>query len=360
MRLGRDLLRVLLLRPRSERDGAGSARRQREWGPRAWGPRMWWPRCVGAAAFGVASCLAACAATPAADLDSRLRAACAGFDGQVGYYVHHLVTGESAAWQADEPFPTASLIKVPILVRIMERVELGELDYHAPLVYDKERLYPGEDLLAAFEPGSKIDVAKLCLLMLTLSDNSASLWLQELAGTGTAVNTWLAAHDFRRTRVNSRTPGREAQKELFGWGQTTPREMAELLLSVHEGRAGSAAACDEMQRALSRTYWDGEALSAVPPGVAVLSKQGAVSHARSEVFLVHAPSGPYVACVMTKNQKDTSWDHDNAGFRLLRELSRLLWQHFEPARPYTPPAGGRRFACVPKCPPRPAGCGQVG
>lgn len=277
------------------------------------------------------------------DLQTQLTALCAGFEGEVGIFVHHLASGQTVAIHADEVFPTASLIKLPILVRIMERVQAGELDYHAPLVYGKERLYPGEDLLGSFADGAKIDVAKLCLLMITMSDNTASLWLQELAGTGSAINAWLAAHGFAQTRVNSRTPGREAQKDLFGWGQTTPREMASLMTAVYEQRAGTAAACDEMRRILARSFWDGEALAAIPPGVAVMSKQGAVSHARSEVFLVHAPSGAYVACVMTKDQKDTSWERDNAGFRLLRAVSQALWQHFEPAHPYQPPTGHTRF-----------------
>lgn len=277
------------------------------------------------------------------DLRDQLRAVCAGFEGEVGIYVRHLENGETVALHADELFPTASLIKLPILVRVLQRVQLGELDYHAPLVYTKDRLYPGEDLLGSFADGATIDVARLCLLMITLSDNTASLWLQELAGTGTAVNGWLEAHGFEKTRVNSRTPGREAQKELFGWGQTTPREIAELLVAVEERRAGTTAACDEMCRILARSFFDGEALAAVPPDVVVLSKQGCVSDSRSEVFLVQAPSGPYVATVMTKDQKDTSWGRDNAGFRLRREVARVLWQHFEPGRPYFPPAGSDRF-----------------
>jgi beta-lactamase class A len=282
------------------------------------------------------------AARPEPDLAAKLQALTADFAGEVGLYVRHLQTGETVALRADEVFPTASLIKLPILIRVLERVQMGELDYRAPLTYSKERLYPGEDLLGAFADGAKIDLSKLCWLMITFSDNTASLWLQELAGTGTAINAWLAAHHLLHTRVNSRTAGRETAKELYGWGQTTPREMAELLVMVRQGRAGTDAACQEMRRILSRTYWDG-ALSELPPEVAALSKQGAVSHSRSEVVLVHAPAGDYVFCVITKNQVDTSWDRDNAGYKLLRAVSRTLWRHFEPARPYQPAAGAARF-----------------
>lgn len=288
--------------------------------------------------------LAACGSVPA---DPAAAAAvtsmCAEFEGTVGVYVRDLRTGETIEHNADELFPTASLIKVPILARVLEGVQLGELEYRAPLMYSKERRYSPEDLLGHFADGGTIDIATLCWLMVSLSDNTAALWLQELAGTGVGINAWLAGHGLAQTRVNSRTPGRESERELFGWGQTTPREMAELLVMIHEGRAGSRAACEEMSRVLARTFWDGEALAAIPPSVAVLSKQGAVSHARSEVALVQGPSGDYVFCVMTKEQRDRSWGRDNAGYRLLRAMSKVLWSHFEPLHPYAPASGVERF-----------------
>ena len=68
--------------------------------------------------------------------------------------------------------------------------------------------------------------------------------------------------------------------------------------------------------------------------VHVISKQGAINASRSEVLLVAAPSGPYVLCVITRNQTDQSWGDDNEGFQLLRQLSRLVWNAMEPGRPY--------------------------
>jgi beta-lactamase class A len=271
---------------------------------------------------------------PRGRLQERCEELVSGFDGVVGFHVRNLRTGESASLRADELFPTASLVKVPILCATFAALESGALGYHRELVYTADRLYPGEDLLGSFADGEEIDVAKLCLLMITTSDNTASLWLQEACGTGTAVNDWLDRAGFGRTRVNSRTPGREANRERFGWGETTPREMAELLVRIREGRAVSPAADEEMRRILTRTYWDGEALASIPPEVQVMSKQGAVSRSRSEVCLVHAPSGDYVFCLITKDQDDTSFGRGNAGYRLLREFSAALWEHFEPDRPW--------------------------
>jgi beta-lactamase class A len=258
------------------------------------------------------------------------------FHGDVGIYVRHLPTGRTAAIRADELFPTASMVKVPILLALFEKMNRGELDYHEELVYRDSLLYPGDDILGAFRDSAKVALSKVIMLMITTSDNTASLWCQSLAGTGTAINEWLASHGFDSTRVNSRTPGREEGRQLFGWGQTTPREMAELLVLIRTGKAVSLGASEEMYRILTRIYWNGEALSQIPPWVQAASKQGAVNQSRSEVVLVNAPSGDYVFCVITKNQEDQSWKPENEGFVLLRDVSRMLWSYFEPSAKWSP------------------------
>jgi beta-lactamase class A len=266
-----------------------------------------------------------------------------GFRGDVGVYVRNLRTGQTAGINQDAVFPTASMVKVPILIATFDALDRGALDFHQELTYTDSLLYPGEDLIGGLEDSAKVTLSKLTLLMITTSDNTASLWLQSLAGTGTVINQWLADHGFDSTRVNSRTPGREANREVYGWGQTTPREMAELLVMIRQGWAVSPAASEEMYRHLTRSYWTGEALSVLPPWVQVASKVGAVNQSRSEVALVNAPSGDYVFCVITRNQQDESWEPPNEGWVLIRKISALLWSHFEPGHPWQPAEGAERF-----------------
>ena len=117
--------------------------------------------------------------------------------------------------------------------------------------------------------------------------------------------------------------------------------MARLVTTIRRGQAVSPGADEEMYRAMTRSYWNDEALSALPPTVQAASKQGAVDRSRSEVVLVNAPHGDYVFCVITKNQTDTTYEASNAGFVLLRRLSALFWHHFEPESDWTPPSGTR-------------------
>lgn len=111
-----------------------------------------------------------------------------GFNGDVGIYVKNLKTGKIASINADAIFPTASMIKVPITCGIFNKIEQGELDYHSELMYCDSLLYAGEDILGSFKDSEKIALSKDLMLMITTSDNTASLWSQLLAGTGTAIN----------------------------------------------------------------------------------------------------------------------------------------------------------------------------
>ncbi|MDE2039430.1 MAG: serine hydrolase [Elusimicrobia bacterium] len=300
-------------------------------------------------ALALASGAGASAGAPKAVRDAvlqrQIEQAIAGFHGRVGVYVRQLATGREAAVNADELFPTASMIKVPILLTLYDDVAAGRLDYDAELVYSSSRAYNDGSLISSFRDGQKIALPTLTWLTAAYSDNAAALWCQELAGGGLSVNRWLAAHGFSRTRVDSRTPGREREHKLYGWGQTTPREMAELFVGLRRRRLLPPAASDELYRVLSGAYWNSEALSQIPPWVQAASKQGAIEHSRSEALLVSAPAGDYVLSIFTKDQPDSETDYKfgNEGFQILRAVSGLVWRHFEPRSKWAPAKGWQGF-----------------
>jgi beta-lactamase class A len=252
-----------------------------------------------------------------------------GFKGDVGIYVKDLHTGKSVSINADSIFPTASMVKVPILIGIMDKLNKGELKYHQELTYKDSLFYAGSDLLASLKHNEKVELSKVIMLMLTTSDNTASLWLQSLAGTGTRINQILDSIGYSATRVNSRTPGREAGRDKFGWGQTSPKEMATMFEALANRTLLDTASSEKMLRLLGRNYWDEEALSQIPPDVFVASKNGAVNASRSEVMYVYGKNARYVFCICTKNNKDTSWELNNEAWELARKVSKLLWETYK-------------------------------
>ena len=276
-------------------------------------------------------------------LQRQVEALVKGFNGDIGVYIKDLRKGKIVAVNADTVFPTASVVKVPILVGVMDKIARGELAYRQNLKYRDSLLYAGADILGSFKQDEQIELSKVMMLMLTMSDNTASLWLQSLAGTGTRINELMDSLGLPNTKVNSRTPGREAIRSVYGWGQTTPREMATLFERIYKGEIISKAASDEMLRGLKREYWDDRAQAQLPPYATVFSKTGAVNQTRNEVMVVKGDKSLYLLSIFSKNNKDERWTPDNEAWILIRKISDLLWNHYEPRDKWAPAPGTELF-----------------
>jgi beta-lactamase class A len=257
------------------------------------------------------------------------------FHGVAGIYVRNLRTGKEVAINADTIFPTASIIKIPILAGIFDKISQGAYSYEQPLVYRDSMAKKGSGLMQFFKDSATTDLRTVISLMITNSDNTTAVWCEKLAGGGPAINAWLGAHGFENTRLNNRTPGREANRERYGWGQTTPREMARLVTMIRNGEVINPNLSQTMYRLMTHIFYDEYALSAIPPYIQAASKQGMVDDSRSEVVLVNAPHGDYVFYIATKNNKDQRWAPDNEAWQLARKVSALLWGYFEPHSRFT-------------------------
>ncbi len=258
------------------------------------------------------------------------------FNGDVGVYIYDISKNKIAAINEDTIFPTASMVKVPIFIGLMHKINNGELAYHQEMLFtDSIRYSEGEDILASFKDSSKVNLNVLVMLMMSMSDNCASLWLQGLSGGGTQINKYMDSLGMKYTRVNSRTPGRMENYNQYGWGQTTPREMATLMKMIVENKIISKQISDRMLRMMSRQFWDEDAIAEIPPNVFGADKSGAVDQSREEVLYVNG-THPYIFCICTKNNKDSSWVHENEAWILTRKLSALLWKHFNPKSDWAP------------------------
>jgi beta-lactamase class A len=276
-------------------------------------------------------------------LENKLRALIDSFHGTAGIYVRNLKTGKEVAINADTIFPTASIVKLPILIGIFNKIQEGAFTYHQAMLYRDSMSHGGSGLMQYFKDSSKTDLSNVITLMITHSDNTAAIWCEKLAGGGLTINKWLAEHGFQSTRLNSRTPNRKSNYDEYGWGQTTPEEMADLLVMIREGKAVTPAASERMYRILTHVYWDEYALSQIPPFVQAASKQGMVDASRSEAVLVNAPHGDYVFYIATKNNIDKRWEPDNEAWQLARKVSALLWNYFESHSKWKPAEGVEKY-----------------
>jgi beta-lactamase class A len=183
--------------------------------------------------------------------------------------------------------------------------------------------------------------------MMTASDNTGTNMLVEWVGGLDVVNSWLESKGFKSTRmlatIGSRKIWNKELREIWGLGMTTPNEMRNLAELIVTGKAGSTTATDEMLRILGHQYFDGGIASQVPPTVWVGSKSGSVNRSRSDVAIVGSPSGIYILSVYTKDNINTAWDSSNEAEKRIRNVSRLVWKHFNPKVPFEQPKGAEKL-----------------
>ncbi|HEY6826814.1 MAG TPA: serine hydrolase [Gemmatimonadaceae bacterium] len=248
-----------------------------------------------------------------AALHKQLDGIAAAHHGILGYSVSNLDTGERLSLRGDETFPTASLIKVPILVTLFDLVEQKQLSLDDPLTVLKIDQVPGSGVLQFMHSGMSLSVRDAAVLMSVLSDNTATnLLLDRVA----IRRVWqkMESLGLPHSKVHSKTYLRMTSVAMdssvkYGLGVSTPNEMAHLFELLAQGKAVSPSA-DSAMLDILRNNADGESMQRSIEGIAAPHKTGATDSVRTECALFRLQSR-VVACGFTKQNRDIRWVVDN-------------------------------------------------
>jgi beta-lactamase class A len=233
--------------------------------------------------------------------------------GTVGYSVIDLETGARINRRGDETFPTASLIKVAILVTVYDLVAKGQLSLDDPLTVLKIDQVPGSGIIQFLHNGTVLSVHDAAWLMSTISDNTATnLLLDRII----IRRVWakMDSLGLQHTRVHSKSFLRNSSVAMdssvkYGLGVTTPNEMAHLFELMAQGKAVNRAADSAMLDILEHNTTD-FMLQRYIEGARAAHKDGETDAVRTECTLWYLRNR-VVACVMTKENKDQRWVLDN-------------------------------------------------
>jgi beta-lactamase class A len=255
-------------------------------------------------------------------LDSLARA----HHGVVGYTVHDIDTGERMELRGDETFPTASLIKVPILVTVYDLVDKGQLALDDPITLLKIDKVPGSGLLQFMHDRSIYTVHDAAWLMITISDNTATnLLLDRII----IRRVWdkMEQLGLPHTKVHSKSFLRNSSVAMdssvkYGLGVTTPNEMARLYELLANGKAVSPAADSAMLDIMAHNT-DAEKMERYVMGLEVPHKTGETDQVRTECSLFPLQSR-VVACVLTKENQDQRWLIDNEAQVMMAHMGEAI------------------------------------
>ena len=275
--------------------------------------------------------LATTAAAQRETLQERVKSIASGFRGQMGIHARNLDTGEVVALDADTRFPTASVIKLAVLVEAFQQISDGKLRSTDRVVL-RESAKGGigdSGTLNELHDGIELTVQDLLNLMVVVSDNTATNLLVQRIGTA-AANARMEAFGLRNTKIfrpTFRDGHPDCCPELeheFGLGMSTPRESASLMEMIATGRAVSPSSSKQMFDILRRQQDTNMIPRRLPAnaGVIVANKTGTdeekqpdasgwKGHIHNDVAIVKTPRATWVLAIFTRRGDSPYWTAEN-------------------------------------------------
>jgi beta-lactamase class A len=259
------------------------------------------------------------------ELQSELADAAAASSGVVGVWARRLGRGAPITLNADERFPSASVIKVVVLVALMQESEANPAIFDHRIELKLSDFVGGSEILDAYNPGDTISVGTLSRAMIEQSDNTASNVLINLLGMD-RIATTIHRAGLAKTQLHRHFMDVNAIVH-HSENLTTAHDMGSLLYQIergaHEGiyTVASPASCRHMIDILLRQEDRDKIARGLPPGVPLANKTGEIDGVRNDIGIVD-PYGnaPYIIAVLTKDLDDFS-----LGNIAIRRISKVIY-----------------------------------
>ncbi len=242
--------------------------------------------------------------------------------GIVAVDARDLSTGRRFALRADERFPSASVIKIAILVELFAQVDEGRQDLTEAIRVREEDKVDGSGVLTQLHTGLAVTVEDLARLMITVSDNTASNMLLDRLGceSVTARMASLGLSGIVMGRKFYDFAARE--RGLENW--VTAADLSSLLEKIERREIVTPAACEAMVAIMLKQQFDGRIPRRLPDEVKVANKTGTISTACHDAGILYAPSGPLVLTVLTRDIPQLA-DAEEA----IRQIARVVYKSWK-------------------------------
>jgi len=231
------------------------------------------------------------------NLSKELELRAAKFHGNVGIFFKDLKTGKTFTINEETLFPSASLVKVPIMAAIFEAEREGKLTLSKKLKLQNRYKSPGGGYLYKTRRGRSFTILNLVERMIAQSDNTATNMLVAELGFEYLNKKF---EEFGLINTNMRRGVLDLKSRNEGIeNYTTANDMAFLLEKIFKGELISAQASQEMLDILKKQRVNDRIPRYLPKEVAIAHKTGTLKGTFSDVGIVFAPEGAFLLCVIT-------------------------------------------------------------
>lgn len=238
--------------------------------------------------------------------------------GEVCFYFEELETGESLAYQADRPVNAASVIKLAVLTEGFRQMENGLARADEMFTVRRDDKLPSCGALTYLHDGLCVSFLDLCVLMIILSDNTATNLLIRRLGIE-QINETMRALGLRQTTLRRLLFDREAAAKGVE-NRITAREIGLLLRRMYEGKAVSPGADGRMLSILFDQRLNGKIPFFLPRGVRAAHKTGEDSGITHDVGIVYAKR-PFIVCFCSQHTDVPAME------RAMQDITLLLYEN---------------------------------
>lgn len=244
------------------------------------------------------------------------------FSGAMGITIRDLTDGREFTLNADDVFPTASSIKLPLLTELYRESQTGTGAKLSDLyTFRKEDVVPDSAIMENLTPGvSRVTNRDLAGMVVAVSDNSATNVLIDRVGMDN-VNKMLDSLGLGQTRLRRKMMDIEAAKK-GNENISTPRNMAALLEDIYRGKVLNREMTEDFFN-LMCTHKESPLPRLLPDDLRIANKPGELDGVRTDSGLVFVKNRPYVISVMTTYARD---EHEAAD--AISQISLIAYRYF--------------------------------
>lgn len=228
--------------------------------------------------------------------------------------------GETVLINERDVFPSASVIKVPMLVEIMFQRDEGRLSLDEMFTLRESNKVEGSGVLRDLHEGLEVTLRDLAALMIIVSDNTATNMIIDRIGTD-AVSDRMRVLGLKTITLARKMYDWEQQK-LGKENVISAYEMMLLLRWLAEGRISSKSTSEEILGIMARQQYRDKIPLLLPEDTRVANKTGSITRVTHDVGVVYTTNGPYILCALAGDVDDKPQAE-----RAIAEVSRRMYDH---------------------------------